>query len=46
MTIFLSILTVVSMGELKLVDQIVLGDALLMSWYKLELRGLEVESID
>jgi hypothetical protein len=45
-TIFPGILAAVSMGELKLVDLIVLSDALLTSWYEVELRGLEVESID
>jgi hypothetical protein len=41
-----AILAAPSMGELTLVDLIVLCDALLMSWYEVELRGLEVETKD
>jgi hypothetical protein len=32
------------MGEVKLVDLVVLCDAIMTSWYEVELRRLEVET--
>jgi hypothetical protein len=46
MTVSPGILAERNMGELSLGDLVMLRDALLTSWYKVELRGLIVESTE